>query len=229
MTSSLLVSSCTFNRLGWEGTRGWTWTLLGLKRVAEADESASGWASVGPYSSRGGKNGRRHIHGTAERAWGTSMDRQTGKAYLAGMQGPGCSGGTDLLTACLSGQPPLGQPAWREAAASDQQRLKKIFHILVSEASITSQMSLLYAGATVLTPLHTQESCKSTKSWSYLYFLFSCLNWILLSSLRLLVQLLVDPDNLRFKTQYYQAQQREEEKNIFVCRIQIANGHLCYF
>lgn len=177
MTSSLLVSSCTFNRLGWEGTRGWTWTLLGLKRVAEADESASGWASVGPYSSRGGKNGRRHIHGTAE-----SLRHIHGQAdwarlqYLAGMQGSGCSGGTGLLSACLSGQPPLGQRAWREAAASDQQRLKKIFHILVSEASIISQMSLLYAGATVLTPLHTQESCKSTKSWSYLNFLFISLN-----------------------------------------------------
>lgn len=61
------------------------------------------------------------------------------KAYLAGMQGSGCSGGMDLLTACPSGQPPLVQQAWGEAAASDQQRLKKIFDKLVFGASSTSQ------------------------------------------------------------------------------------------
>lgn len=143
------------------------------------------------------------------------------------MQWSGCLGGMGSLTACLSGQPPLVQQAWGEAAASDQQRLNKIFHKLVLEASSTSQMSLLHAGATVLTPLHTQESCKTTKSWSYLNFLFSCLNYEYFS-LKLLDQLLADPDNLRFKTQYHQAQQRGKKK-IFVCRIQIANGHLCYF
>lgn len=99
------------------------------------------------------------------------------KAYLAGMPWSGCLGGMDLLTACLSGQPPLAQQAWSEAAASDQQRLKKTFYKLVIEVRSTSQTSLFHAGATVLTPLHTQESCKTTKSWSYLNFLFSCLNY----------------------------------------------------
>lgn len=99
------------------------------------------------------------------------------KAYLAGMQWSGCLGGMDLLTACLSGQPPLVQQAWSEAAASDQQMLKKTFYKLVIEVRSTSQTSLFHAGATVLTPLHTQESCKTTKSWSYLNFLFSCLNY----------------------------------------------------
>lgn len=92
MTSSLLVSSCTFNRLGWEGTRGWTWTLLGLKRVAEADESASGWASVGPYSSRGGKKWKKtyswHCREPEAQPWAGRL----GKAAI-----PGWNAGVWLL------------------------------------------------------------------------------------------------------------------------------------
>lgn len=157
MTSSLLVSSCTFNRLGWEGTRGWTWTLLGLKRVAEADESASGWASVGPYSSRGNKM-EGDIFMTLQREpEALPWTGRLAKAYLAGMQGSGCSAGMDLLTACLSGQPPLVQQAWGEAAASDQQRLKKILHKLVFKVSSTSQMSLLQAGHCTDTFTHPRK------------------------------------------------------------------------
>lgn len=164
MTSSLLVSSCTFNRLGWEGTRGWTWTLLGLKRVAEADESASGWASVGPYSSRRKKMEEDTFMTLQREPEALPGTGKLAKAYLAGMQGSGCSGGMGLLTSCLSAQPPLVLQAWGEAAASDQQRLKKIVHKLVFEVSSTSQMSLLHAGATVLTPLHTKKAAKQQRA-----------------------------------------------------------------
>lgn len=92
---------------------------------------------------------------------------KSGKTYLAGTQWSGCLGGLDLLIVCLSGHPPLVHRAWGEAAASDQQMLKKIFYKLVFEASSTSQCHYFVLGPTVLTPLHIWGSCYTTKSWCF--------------------------------------------------------------
>lgn len=143
----MLVSSCTFNRLGWEVTRVWTWTLLGLNKFTEADESASGWVSVGPYNSIEKKMEENRFTTLHSEADAFPRTCKLVKTYLAGTQRSGCLGGLDLLIVCLSGHPPLGWQAWGEAAASDQQMLQKIFYKLVSEASSTSDISLFHAGA----------------------------------------------------------------------------------
>jgi len=107
------------------------------------------------------------------------------KTYLAVTPWSGCLGGPDWLIACPSGHLPLVQQAWREAAASDQQMLQKIFYKLVFEASSASQTSLascwgpLYWHLCISTEAAIPQKTGASVA-SYFNFLFSFFRlWVL--------------------------------------------------